>query len=120
MNETLNSEAVEQEAPAPVPAPPAPAFVAGKSRSETVKLEWPLEYDGKIYEQITITRPTTADLEAWRNRLAQMRAEGRDTDKERLPMFDAPGAVIDALDPDDDLAVSEVAERFLPRRFRGD
>ncbi len=95
-----------------------PKFVAGKARTETVPLEWPIEYDGKVYAKITVTRPTNAALEEWRNHLAEKRSAGGDIKGERLPMFDAPKAVLDALDPDDDDMVSEIAERFLPRRFR--
>ncbi|PZU95578.1 MAG: phage tail assembly protein [Chelatococcus sp.] len=101
-------------------APVAPKFIAGKARSETVKLEWPIEYDGKTYDTITITRPTTADLEAWRDKIAAMKAAEEDVSKERLPMFDAPTAVLEALDPDDDDSISAVVTRFLPRRFRDD
>ena len=105
---------VEQTAPA------APKFAAGKLRSETVPLEWPIEYDGKTYATVTVSRPTIAELDEWRDRIAGMKDAGQDVSKERLPMFDAPTPVLEALDPDDEDRVSEVAGRFLPRRFRDD
>jgi hypothetical protein len=41
-----------------------------------------------------------------------------DATKARLPMFDAPYEVIDALDPDDADTIEETVDRFLPRRLR--
>lgn len=114
MSEDTEQPAVEQTAPA------APTFVAGKLRCETVPLEWPLEYEGRTYSTVTVSRPTIAELDEWRDRIAGMKDAGQDVSKERLPMFDVPTAVLEALDPDDEDRVSEVAGRFLPRRFRDD
>lgn len=95
------------------------ARFADRSRIETiVKLEYPIEYDGKIWDAITVSSPTVAQVAAFSERVAEARKLGESTDGIRLPMFDAPDAVLDALHLDDDDLVSEAANRFLPRRFR--
>ena len=81
--------------------------------SETVPLDFPVEFEGQVYNQITVRSPTVADVADFAERVSA--AGGANL---RLPMFDAPEAVLDALSPDDDYRLTEVAERFLPRRFR--
>lgn len=101
-----------------VEAKPAARF-ADRSRTETVvPLEYPIEYDGKIWEAITVSSPTVAQIAAFSERVVQARELGQSTEGIRLPMFDAPDAVLDALHLDDEDVVSKAANRFLPRRFR--
>ena len=92
----------------------APKFVGGPPRSEVVKLDYPVEFDGKLWTEITVRRMTAAEVSDWASRA---RAADDATDI-RFPMFDAPNEVMDGLDVDDDERVQEVASRFLPRRFR--
>lgn len=97
----------ENEGPAP------PTFVAnGRSRSEIVPLEWPVEFDGKVWDKITVSRMTAAQVDAFTDAL---KVTG---DKTPLPMFDAPVAVIEALDADDSIRLNEVVSRFLPRALQ--
>lgn len=107
---TENSEAPQEAAKTIEP----PRFVGGKSRSEVVPLEWPLEYDGKIWSEITVSRMNTAQIAEF---IASL--DGDNSEKLRFPMFDVPNEILDALDDDDATRVNEVVERFLPRRFRG-
>jgi hypothetical protein len=93
----------------PLAAPPR--FVGGKVRSETVELDYPVEYDGKTWTHITVRRMTTQEVSE------VMQNAGTDKVSD-FPMFDAPTAVMNALDADDDERVQEVAMRFLPRRFK--
>lgn len=95
-----------------------PRFVGGKTRSETVPLEWPIEYDGRVWDAITVRRMTVLDIRAFH----EMVLASKDDNKARIrfPMFDAPFEVLDALDDDDAQAVNEVVTRFLPRRFRAE
>lgn len=107
----LNTAAQPQEAVEA--APPAPKFVDnGRPRFRVVPLEWPIEYDGKTYSEITVRRMTTAEVVAF---VDQMR---EDLKEATLPMFDVPHAVIDALDPDDADAVNKAVSDFLPRALR--
>jgi hypothetical protein len=93
---------------------PRPEFidVAGRLRSETVILDWPVSYDGVIYERITISR---VPMQAWREYFERV-ADHPDT---IMPIFGStPREVIDNLDPDDDEKIEVVVGRFFPQRFR--
>ncbi len=85
-----------------------------------MQLEWPLEYDGREYREITIKRLTAQEVKDLADAL---RALPEGTPPPRWPIFvDAEGApipeeVLDALDPDDDTMLQEAALDFLPRRF---
>lgn len=92
-------------------APPAPPRLLG-DRFEVVPLEYPIEYDGKVWTEITVRRMTLAEVRTFIKEIVA------DAEKARLPMFDAPDEVMDALDPDDEEAIGEVVDRFLPRRLR--
>lgn len=94
------------------------AKIADLSRiSESVKLDYPIEFDGVVFEAITVRTPNVAVLREF----ARAMRDAPDGVDLRLPMFgDTPIAVLDALHPDDDDRLTEVAGRFLPRRFRAD
>lgn len=95
-------------------------FVGGKSRAKTVALDWPVEFGGKEYREVHVSRLTVKEVADF--------IDGLDDDAgvtmARLPMFrDAagdliPDAVLSALDDDDKFALDEAARDFLPRRFR--
>ncbi|MFN3891985.1 MAG: phage tail assembly protein [Beijerinckiaceae bacterium] len=99
---------VPTEAP---PPPAAPRFVGGPVRSRTVTLEYPLEYDGKLWTEITVRRASAGDVEAF---VAAVQRGENPT----LPMTDAPAAVLDALDADDFETVNKAINDFLPRALR--
>jgi hypothetical protein len=105
-----------ESAAAGVAAPEPPRFVGGKPRSLTIPLDWPLEYDGKVYSEVTIRRVTIAELETFLAEAIQtIEADGKYYPWP--PMFDAPRAVMDALDPDDQDRISTAALDFFPRRL---
>lgn len=81
----------------------------GRPRSEVVTLEWPINFGGKLYEAICVSRMTAAQVDEF---VEAVKAKGPKTS---LPMFDAPPEVIEALDADDANRVNEVVSRFLPR-----
>ena len=93
--------------------PGSPQFVGGKLRSREVLLDWPLRYGGKVYDRITVRRMTTAEVGEFITA-----ASGEGSKNARLPMFDCPSEIIDALDPDDAERVNEVIRDFLPRLLR--
>ncbi|MDP2356151.1 MAG: phage tail assembly protein [Beijerinckiaceae bacterium] len=104
----MNDEAHSESTPTP-----APRFVdTGKARTKTVMLEWPVEFDGKVWSEITIRRLTAAEVDMF---VEDAREAGA---KARLPMFDAPFDVLDALDSDDAENLNREAEPFLPLAFR--
>lgn len=99
--------------------PPAPRHNRLTERGEVVPLEWPIEYAGRIITEITVRRPTVAEIGVWSERMRVAREAGFDASKmPHLPMFDVSDEVLGALDPDDEDRLEEVALRFLPRRFR--
>ena len=81
-------------------------------------LEWPIDYDGRVYTEVHLVRLTAKDVADWIERLD---ADGAG----KFPIFrDAagaliPDAVLDGLDADDREEVDKAAMDFLPRRFRG-
>lgn len=89
----------------------APRFAGDRVRSAIVPLEWPIEFDGRVIDKITVRRMTAKEVSDF---VETTRAEG----KAELPMFDCPMAVIDALDADDSDAVNRAVLDFLPRSLR--
>ncbi len=85
----------------------SPRIVGGPSRSQKVKLIYPVEYDGKIWTEIEVRRITTAELAAF-----------IEASEDRVPPnVCAPKEVVDALDAEDGFAVEEATARFFPRRL---
>lgn len=103
-----------ESTPAPEAPKAAPTFVGGRSRFEVVDLLWPVKYDGRIWDKITVSRLTAKDVAEFMRRLK----DAGDDAEVRFPFFDAPDEVLDALDDDDSVRLNEVAARFLPQRFR--
>jgi hypothetical protein len=76
-----------------------------------VPLEYPVEYDGKVWAEITVRRASAGEVEAFVS--AVHRGENP-----TLPMTDAPAEVLDALDADDFETVNKAISDFLPRALR--
>ncbi|ACB96731.1 phage tail assembly protein [Beijerinckia indica] len=95
----------------------APRFIGGKTRVKTIRLEYPLEYNGREYREISIARLTVKDVEEF--------IESLKTRDVRLPIYRdeagdlIPEEVLDALDDDDLVTLEAAARDFLPRRFQG-
>jgi hypothetical protein len=105
------SDSATQPAEAPTPRL---LIEKDRSRHRTIRLEWPVEYAGQRYEEITVRRMVGAEV----IRLSELiMAEFDDSDLFAL-VCDTPAVVIRALDQDDWLAVREAVLNFLPRRFR--
>lgn len=109
----------ETETSAPA-ATPAPTHTRAGERRKVVTIEWPVEYEGKIYTEIELRRPSVAEVRDWSARMAAAVAAGRTADSVVPPIFAAPDAVINALDPDDDDLLTEAGRPFLPRIFRAE
>lgn len=100
-------------------SPAPPQFVGDRPRSEVVNLAWPLEYDGMVYRAVQVSRLSVGQIERFFATFADLNATDPEAAKRlRFPMFSVPDAVMDALDDDDAVRVQEVAQDFLPRRFR--
>lgn len=81
-------------------------------RSRTLALKYPVEYDGQVYERITVSRMSAQQMSAFIEAIA----EGGDAP--RLPMFDVPDEVVAALDSDDADELDDLVRDLLPRRLR--
>lgn len=100
----------EKDTAAPAEKPVA-RIVGGGIREKTVPLNWPVEYDGTVYESVTIRRCSGTEISDY---IIAM-ATGQNP---LFPGLDCPIAVYDALDADDFEEVDAVVKDFLPRRFR--
>lgn len=101
----------EQDAPA---TKPAPKLLGNRSR--TVPLQYPVEFDGKVYDSITVRRMTGSEVAEYISAMSVDISEG--TDRAWMPMFDVPREVYEALDDDDLQEVDKAVLDFLPRRLR--
>jgi molybdenum cofactor biosynthesis enzyme len=92
----------------------AARIVGPKSRSTTVPLEYPVEFDGVVYNSITVRRMTGLEVETY------VKAVGEAGSKMevQMPAIECPMEVYNALDDDDRLRVEEALAPFLPRRFQ--
>ena len=102
------------ESPAPETALPRLLLDGDRSRVRTVRLEWPLEYDGRRYDEIVVRRMIGAEV----TRLSDLITTQFDDSDLFALVCDTPAVVIRALDQDDWLSVREAVLDFLPRRFR--
>lgn len=87
-------------------------IVSPKERTATVELDWPIEFDGKTWNEVTIGRVTGKEVDEYLTAVL-----GGDT-RTMLPVVKCPVEVYDALDDDDRFRVEEAALPFLPRRLR--
>jgi hypothetical protein len=85
-----------------------------RSRTRTVLLEWPVEYDGRRFDEIVVRRMIGAEV----TRLSDLITSQFDDSDLFALVCDTPAVVIRALDQDDWLALREAVLDFLPRRFR--
>lgn len=112
-------EAAAAAAPA-VEAAPAPSvrWLDGKKRVESYPLEFPFELDGVEHRVVTIKRLSAREVAAF---IEKMRGGGKSN--LHWPMYfvgtaEVSAAAWDEMDDDDRLKLSEIADAFLPARFR--
>lgn len=94
------------------PAAPAARIVTEKLMSRIIPLEWPVEFDGKVYYQIRVHRVTGKEM---RDFLDVLRSG---TGGAMPPMVDCPVEVWEALDADDQQTIDEAAGEFMPKRLK--
>jgi hypothetical protein len=105
------SEAKESNAEQPAEIPTA-RIVSPKEREKMVPLEYPVEFDGKIWTEIKVRRVSAQEVADYLELLKSDQAF------DIPPMVECPLAVWNALDDDDQLAVDEAARPFTPRRLK--
>lgn len=98
------------------PEIPVAKIVSPREREKFVDLDYPVEFDGVLYEKIRIRRVSgkeIADFSA-----AMQMAIKNDTEMPIPPVVDCPVAVWNALDADDQANVDDAAQAFMPRRLK--
>lgn len=89
------------------------------ARVKRIPLEWPVSFEGRDYDAISIRRMTVAEVASFVETIKTMAPDARF----RFPMFidetgaPIPNEVMDGLDDDDGRRVEEAAVDFLPQRF---
>lgn len=92
-------------------SPKIARIVTDIPREKMVRLQFPIEFGGELFEELRIRRVTGAEIAEY------MDAVGRN-EKAIPPTFAFPREVYEALDDDDLLTIEEAAYAFLPRRLR--
>lgn len=93
-------------------APPLAAkFVNEEGRSRLVPLEYPVDFNGRLYSEIKVHRVTGGEMDAYMKSLQAGAVS-------LPPVIDCPIEVWDAMDADDQLAVDRAADAFMPRRLK--
>lgn len=90
---------------------PAPGRFVGDGAFKKVVLKAPVEYEGKVYTEITVGRMSVRQMREYVARASE--------DDDAIPdVLDCPHALIDELFPDDADAVGEAIQDFLPQRLK--
>lgn len=92
-------------------APISVKFVNEEGRSRLVLLEYPVDFDGKLYTWIKVRRVTGGEMDTYMKSLQAGAVS-------LPPVIDCPIEVWDAMDADDQLAVDQAADEFMPRRLK--
>ncbi|GHB34136.1 hypothetical protein GCM10007094_24010 [Pseudovibrio japonicus] len=91
-------------------AKPAPKFVKKTPRTKTIPLEEPLEWDGKVYKEVTFKRMKGKEVSEL--------PVGESLIVLAAYVTGVPAVVIEDLDQDDFVEVMETLNDFLPRKLR--
>lgn len=94
------------------PEVPAARIITDKVREKLIPLEYPVEFDGKLYTDVRVRRVTAGEVRDYLDKL-------RNGDASALPpVVDVPLAVWEVLDADDMQTIDEAAAEFMPKRLR--
>ena len=91
---------------------PTARIVSPKEREKLVALEYPVEFDGKLWTEIKVRRVSAKEVTDYFEAMKSGKAV------DIPPMVECPIEVWNALDDDDQLAVDEAARPFTPRRLK--
>ena len=89
---------------------PAAKMVSMNGREKWVTLDYPVAFDGIIWEQIRVRRVTGEELNEYLKQAGQ--------DFVLPPVVDCPIEVWNGMDADDQASVDEAAMEFMPKRLR--
>ncbi len=103
------AEVESQAAPA---EKPVARIVTDVPRSKEITLQFPIEFDGKTFNAISVRRLSGVEVQAYVERITAGHRSFR------VPTIDCPDEVFEALDDDDRYALEVAGLDFLPRRLR--
>jgi hypothetical protein len=89
---------------------PASRFV-GAGAFRVVDLKYPVEFDGKVYDKITVRRMTMKEMREFVEAVGEGKAA-------QPPVTDCPSDLLDHLYPDDYEEVDKAISDFLPRALK--
>lgn len=89
---------------------PKATIVSATPRSIQVPLKYPVEFDGKVWDEVMVRRVSGKEVETFV--AATINGEAVVP-----PMIECPLEVFEAMDDDDRLVLEEAAVPFSPRRF---
>jgi hypothetical protein len=93
--------------------PPVAKIVTTQEIERLVPLDWPIEFEGKLYEHIRVRRITGHELQSY------VEAMGAAGSKSPVPpTIECPQAVWDVMDADDMENVGANSMDFMPRRMK--
>lgn len=93
--------------------PPVARIVNPAGRSKMVPLQFPVEFDGKIWDSVEIRRCTGTEIKKYMEQMAN-----REETFTLPPVVICPVAVWEAMDADDQLTIDEESQAFMPRRLK--
>lgn len=96
---------------------PAPKFVSTEERQITIDLKFPLEWNGTVYEEVTIRRPNIREWNSYVRAVADAIEEFGEEGEDRvdMPWLSIPAVVFNALDFADATTVSAAQDGFFGR-----
>ncbi len=92
--------------------PPVARIVNPAGRSKLVPLQFPVEFDGKVWDSIEIRRCTGGEMRDYFEAMAEAGCFVMP------PVIQCPIEVWEAMDADDQYIVDEEAQAFMPRRLK--
>lgn len=98
------------------PEIPVARITTTKERDRDVPLEYPVQFGDILYESIHIRRVTGQQIADFSNAMQEAARAGGELPIP--PVIDCPVEVWNALDADDQAAVDEAAQAFMPRRLK--
>lgn len=105
--EPENASQIEDAVDAPRPAA---TFVSQVDREKWVPLQYPVTFDGKVWDRIRIRRISAKELRDYLGAVGDGFV--------MPPVIDCPIEVWDGMDADDQTDVDEAAFEFMPKRLR--
>lgn len=90
---------------------PVAKFVNEEGRSRMIPLEYPVEFDGKLWTEIEIRRVTGGQMDAYMKAVVA-------GENVLPPVIACPMPVWEAMDADDQFTVDQAAAPFMPKRLK--